>query len=201
MSRPQLLLIDHLDSFSHILAHLLIGAGAEVVVRRPEGLDMTAVRELARDGLVLSPGPGHPRECELGLLALEALGDHLPILGVCLGHQAMGLHYGATVRPAARLMHGKTSVLRHEGTGLFEGIAPAPEVMRYHSLSVALTEGCPLVPVAWAEDDGELMALRHVSRPTFGLQFHPESHKSPIGEALAANFLRIVNEHRKAAAC
>lgn len=201
MSRPQLLLIDHLDSFSHNLAHLLTMAGAEVQVRRPLGLDLTAVRELARDGLVLSPGPGHPREAELGLLALEALGAQLPILGVCLGHQAMGLHFGAEVGRAGRLMHGKTSVLRHDGSGLFEGVEAAPRVMRYHSLTVRLREGCPLVPVAWAEDDGELMALRHPTRPTFGLQFHPESYQSPCGLQLARNFVALVERHREARGC
>lgn len=184
----RLLVIDNYDSFTWNLVQAFQVLGAEVVVRRNDEVDVSAALAFNADGLVISPGPGAPRDAGVSLPLISAALGRLPLLGVCLGHQALCEALGAQVVPARRLVHGKQSLVRHDGSGLFAGL-PSPMPMgRYHSLAV--TDLPPsLAPCAWAEDE-ELMAVRHVSLPAFGVQFHPESVLSPRGPELLAAFLR-----------
>ncbi len=190
----KLLMIDNYDSFTYNLVQLLTVAGAELEVVRNdrEGVDALLGREVG--GIVISPGPGRPEDAGV---CLELLGRRpdLPILGVCLGHQAMGAAWGATVRRADRLMHGKTSPVNHGGSPLFEGLSDPFEATRYHSLDLdpdTLPEEWERT--AWA-DDGSLMAMAHRELPYYGVQFHPESVLTRSGPVLLANFLRLCEAH------
>ena len=185
-----ILVIDNYDSFTFNLVQAL-GQLCEVVeVHRNDAIDVAGVRARAPTALVLSPGPCTPAEAGISVALVESLSGTLPILGVCLGHQSIAHAFGGTVRRARTVMHGKTSVLRHPGRGLFAGLPDAPVVGRYHSLVVdgpSLPE--ELEPTAFALDDGEMMALRHKRHPTVGVQFHPESILTPDGPRLLRNFL------------
>lgn len=187
---PRLLLIDNYDSFTWNLVQAFQVLGAEVEVHRNDALTVDQALARRPDGLVLSPGPGAPENAGLCLPLIQAALGRLPLLGVCLGHQALGQALGARVVRARRLVHGKASPIEHDGSGLFAGL-PSPLPMgRYHSL--ALAELPPsLRPCAWAED-GELMAIAHRELPAWGLQFHPESVLSPQGPRLLAAFLRAL---------
>ena len=186
----RVLLIDNYDSFTYNLVQLLLVEGAEVEVLRNDAESASAMLARRPDGLLLSPGPGRPEDAGV-LLDLLAARPRLPVLGVCLGHQAMGMTFGATVGRAAHLMHGKTSRVRHDGAGLFSGLPDPFEATRYHSLEVQEGTLPPeLVPVAWA-DDGTLMAMRHVELPWWGVQFHPESVLTVEGPRLVRNFLAL----------
>lgn len=183
-----ILLLDNKDSFVWNLAQALGALGAAVEVVRS---DRIAVEQLApARALVLSPGPGRPEDAGVSVAAIRRWSGHRPILGVCLGHQAIGAAFGgAVVRGEPR--HGRTSPITHDGSGLFAGLPRPLEVCRYHSLYVA--DPLPAALVATARTaDGALMALRHREHPTFGVQFHPESFRTPHGTALLANFLREV---------
>lgn len=201
-SNPPLtiLLIDNYDSFTYNLVQYFGELGAEVTVWRNDAFTLDDVRELAPDAVVVSPGPCTPREAGQSVAVIRELGPQVPTLGVCLGHQSIGEAFGARVTRAARPVHGKTSPLRHDGTGLFAGLPGGVPVTRYHSLVV---RDLPpeLVPVAWTQDPGEevLMALRHRDYPVYGVQFHPESVATEGGMALLANFLTLVREHRAGA--
>jgi anthranilate synthase component 2 len=196
---PKLLLIDNYDSFTYNLVHYFEELGAEVVVARNDALTVAAALELARDGLVLSPGPCTPNEAGIMLDLIAAAPDDLPILGVCLGHQAIGQAHGGVVLGAKAIMHGKTSVLHHDGHGLFEGLPPRFEVARYHSLAVEKTSlPNSLIVDAWT-DDGEIMALRHAAKPVFGVQFHPESIASEHGHDILRRFLALARAARSGA--
>ena len=192
---PRVLLIDNFDSFTYNLVDALRVLGAEVVVVRNDGVDVDSDvrRALAQppSHLLISPGPGHPREAALSLALLERLGGAVPTLGVCLGHQAMAHRLGGRVVRAGRLMHGKASWIHHDGSGLFAGLPSPLRMGRYHSLIVA-PEGLPaeLVANAWSED-GEIMGLRAMDGRSHGLQFHPESVLSPEGPRLLAAFLGL----------
>lgn len=183
-----ILVIDNYDSFTYNLVQLLLSQGAEVeVVRNDVG---TAASLLAREpaGILLSPGPGGPNDAGLCLPILTTR-TTVPILGVCLGHQCLGASFGGDVGRAARLMHGKTSLVSHDGTGLFAGIPSPFTATRYHSLDVkAPSLPSELIANAWA-DDGTLMGVRHAELPWFGVQFHPESILTEHGDRLIANFL------------
>lgn len=192
---PRVLLIDNFDSFTYNLVDALRVLGAEVVVVRDEGqgvaLELERALRAAPSHLLISPGPGHPREAALSLAALRRCRGALPTLGVCLGHQAMAEAFGGRVGRAQRLMHGKASWIHHDGTGLFAG-APSPLAMgRYHSLIVEPGG----VPAGWAanawSEDGEIMGMRCELSPSHGLQFHPESVLSPAGPRLLAAFLAL----------
>jgi len=187
-----ILVVDNYDSFTYNLVQLLAGAGAEVRVLRNDALPAAEMLALEPAGIVLSPGPGRP---EAAGVCVELLRRRVPVplLGVCLGHQALGVAFGARVERAARLMHGKTSAVRHLGRGPFAGLPDPFEATRYHSLTVREETLPPeLVPVAWS-DDGTLMGIRHRDLPYWGVQFHPESILTGAGPALVANFLELTS--------
>ncbi len=184
----RVLLVDNYDSFTWNLVHYLITLGADVDVRRNDAVGADEAR--GYEAIVISPGPGSPGEAgvSLGIVA-TCVAARVPLLGVCLGHQAIGQHFGGTIVRAPTVMHGKTSNMSHDGTGLFAGL-PSPFVAtRYHSLIVAEMPSC-LVATAHAPD-GTIMALAHRKLPIHGVQFHPESVASEHGHALLANFLRL----------
>ena len=189
-----LLVIDNYDSFTYNLVQYLGELGAEVVVRRNDAVTVGEVGRMAPAGIVLSPGPCAPAQAGVTVDVIRAWGEHIPTLGVCLGHQAIGEAYGGRVVRAARAVHGKSSRVDHDGTGLFAGLPTPLEVGRYHSLVVE-RESLPdsLEVVATATDDPtEIHALRHASHPVWGVQFHPESVLTPDGKQLLRNFLAQV---------
>ncbi|MFT4705853.1 MAG: anthranilate synthase component 2 [Bradymonadia bacterium] len=187
------LLVDNYDSFTHNLAQYLGMLHADVTVVRNDAITLDAARRLSPSHIVISPGPGHPQTPrDFGVCGqlLQHMSEHTPTLGVCLGHQGIAAHFGASIVRAPRVVHGKSSVVTHDGAGVFSGLKPRVEVMRYHSLAVdeaTLPES--LVVTARAEDDGVMMALRHRSWPLMGVQFHPESIGTPDGLAMLKNFL------------
>jgi anthranilate synthase component 2 len=189
-----LLMIDNYDSFTFNLVQYLQMLGAEVEVVRNDALTVAEIAKLGPERIVISPGPCTPNEAGVSLELIRELGARVPILGVCLGHQAIGQAYGGNVVRAGRIMHGKTSRIRHRGEGVFAGLPDGYEATRYHSLVVdkdALPQ-C-LEVTAWTEnEDGsveEVMGLRHREHPVEGVQFHPESILTEHGHALLKNFL------------
>jgi anthranilate synthase component 2 len=186
----RVLVIDNYDSFVWNLVQALAALGADVIVRRNDAVAADAALALAPDAIVISPGPCTPREAGVSVeLVRAAAARRLPLLGVCLGHQAIGAAFGGRVVRGMQPVHGKTSVVTHDGRGVLEGLANPFVAMRYHSLVVEEPLPGELVATARA-DDGELMGLRHRSLPIEGVQFHPESYLTPEGPALLANFLR-----------
>jgi len=186
-----ILVVDNYDSFTFNLVQALQSLGADVEVHRNDEIAVGDVRALRPEAVVLSPGPCTPAEAGVSVPLIQALSGSVPILGVCLGHQSIGTAFGGVVRRASRVVHGKTSPVAHEGTGLFSGLPRPLEVGRYHSLVVDR----PTLPgvlevTALSTDDGEVMALRHRTHPTVGVQFHPESVLTPDGPALLRNFLQ-----------
>jgi anthranilate synthase component II len=185
-----LLLIDNYDSFTYNLAHRLGELGAAVKVVRNDAITVPEIERLAPDRVVISPGPGRPETAGVSVELLRHFGPRLPILGVCLGHQALAIAFGGRVDRASAPMHGKTSVVAHEGSHLFAGLSGTFEAGRYHSLVIA-PDAVPadFVVSAWVEDDRTIMGVRHRERPLFGVQFHPESVLTPVGHRLLQNFL------------
>jgi anthranilate synthase component 2 len=185
-----ILVVDNYDSFTFNLVHYLNDLGARTHVVRNDALGVEAALGLGAAAILLSPGPRAPEDAGICLPLLREAAADLPILGVCLGHQAIGQAFGGRVVPAKSLRHGKVSPIRHRGEGLFEGLPDGFSATRYHSLAVA-REGLPdvLKVTAWT-DDGEIMGLSHVSRPIHGVQFHPESIATEHGHRLLGNFLR-----------
>lgn len=186
------LLIDNFDSFTFNLVQVFQGLGVEpLVLRNTE----TQLLELATDprltAVVLSPGPSHPGNTGLCLRFLEMMPRSVPVLGVCLGHQTLAHAAGATIGRARRIMHGKTSPVSHNGTGLFTGLPNPMEVGRYHSLAILEDRPLPFTVTARA-DDGEIMGIAFAERPWVGVQFHPESVLTPQGPTLLANFLAMI---------
>ncbi|GAA4494228.1 anthranilate synthase component II [Gluconacetobacter tumulicola] len=197
-----ILLIDNYDSFTFNLVHYLGDLGEESDVRRNDALTVDEAMALKPEAIVLSPGPCSPNEAGICCDLIRRAAGHVPIFGVCLGHQAIGQVFGGTVVRAPVPMHGKVSPVFHDGSGVFEGLPSPFQATRYHSLTVdPATLPSDLVPVAHTED-GVIMGLRHRSLPVFGVQFHPESIASEHGHAILANFLAIargLNTPRKAA--
>ena len=190
-----LLMIDNYDSFTFNLVQYLQVLGAEVQVVRNDAMTVDEIEKLAPQRIVISPGPCTPNEAGVSLEVIERLGLTTPILGVCLGHQSIGQAYGGKVVRAGRIMHGKTSPIRHQGRGVFAGLPDGYEATRYHSLVVergSLPEALEIT--AWTENaDGsfeEIMGLRHREHPVEGVQFHPESILTGHGHALLRNFLQ-----------
>lgn len=185
-----ILLIDNYDSFTFNLYQALAGLGGEVVVHRNDALTVDEVLELAPERVVLSPGPGRPEGAGICLEVLERLPATTPLLGVCLGHQSLTLAFGGDLEIDAAPVHGKASMVEHEGKGLFAGLENPLECGRYHSLR-AVRSSVPdcLELTAWT-GDGLVMGLQHKDRPWHGVQFHPESILTPRGEELLANFLK-----------
>ena len=189
-----LLVIDNYDSFTYNLVQYLGELGAEVVVRRNDAVTVEEIGALAPSGIVLSPGPCAPAQAGVTVDVIRAWGDRIPMLGVCLGHQAIGEAYGGKVVRATRAVHGKTSRIDHDGTGMFAGL-PSPLVVgRYHSLIVdrASLPASLRVAATATDDPSEIHALRHVSHPVWGVQFHPESVLTPNGKQLLRNFLDLL---------
>jgi anthranilate synthase, component II (EC 4.1.3.27) len=187
-------MIDNYDSFTFNLVQYLQELGADVRVERNDALTVDEIERLTPDRIVISPGPCTPNEAGVSMALIERLGPSIPILGVCLGHQSIGQVYGGKVVRAGRIMHGKTSHIRHEGGGVFDGLPDGYEATRYHSLVVE-RDSLPdaLEITAWTEnEDGsfeEIMGLRHREHPVEGVQFHPESILTRHGHALLKNFL------------
>jgi anthranilate synthase component 2 len=186
-----ILLVDNYDSFTFNLYQYLGELGQEVEVVRNDAMSATAALELKPDRIVISPGPGTPDDAGISLELVRLAAGRVPLLGVCLGHQALGQSFGARVVRASKLMHGKTSMVQHDGLGLFAGIASPLEATRYHSLVVE-RESLPreLVVTAWTED-GTIMGVRHEKWPLEGVQFHPESILTSSGHEMLANFLKL----------
>ena len=188
-----ILVIDNYDSFTYNLVQYLGELGEAPVVRRNDAISVDEVGDLAPDGIVLSPGPCTPAEAGITIGVIRRWGPTIPILGVCLGHQAIGEAYGGKVVRARQVMHGKTSRVTHDGTGIFAGVPSPLQVMRYHSLTVEPSSLPPELEVAaFAQDDPqEIHALRHRTHPVWGVQFHPESILTESGHALLRNFLTL----------
>jgi anthranilate synthase component 2 len=185
-----ILVIDNYDSFTYNLVQYLGELGAKLEVVRNDALDADGVARLAPERIVISPGPGNPDQAGVSLEVIRRLGPTTPILGVCLGHQAIGQAFGATVARARTQMHGKTSEIRHDGRGVFSGL-PSPFVAtRYHSLVVLADTVPEELEVTARAEDGEIMGLRHRGHPIEGVQFHPESILTVEGKRLLGNFLR-----------
>jgi anthranilate synthase component II len=182
-----ILLIDNYDSFTYNLAHLFGALGCEVKVIRNDAIDADMAADLVPSHVVLSPGPGHPRDAGATVEIVRRLAPSVPTLGVCLGHQAILEAFGGEVGPAKRLVHGKASPVRHDGRGIFSGLPEEFEAGRYHSLAAISVPDELEVSATCTED--EVMAVRHRFLPVDGLQFHPESVLTPVGPALARNFL------------
>lgn len=185
-----LLLLDNYDSFTYNLAHRLGELGAEVEVVRNDAVTVDDIAERAPTHLVISPGPGRPETAGISIDALKYFAGRIPVLGVCLGHQALSIAFGGRVERSAAPMHGKTSKVEHDGRGLFTGVAMPFEAGRYHSLVVP-RDGVPadFEVSAWVDDDRTVMALRHRTWPVNGVQFHPESVLTSAGHQLLRNFL------------
>jgi anthranilate synthase component 2 len=186
------LLIDNYDSFTWNLAHRMGELGAAVKVVRNDAVSIEDVERVAPERLVISPGPGRPETAGVSVELLRRFAGRVPILGVCLGHQALAVAFGGRVDRARVPLHGKTSVVAHEGTHIFAGLREPFEAGRYHSLIVprdAVPTG--FVVSAWVADDNTVMGLRHETWPVFGVQFHPESVLTPVGHRLLQNFLEV----------
>lgn len=183
----RVLVVDNYDSFTYNLVHLLEELGAEVVVRQSDAITVEEARSLGPERLVVSPGPGRPAEAGRSIDLILALGQTIPTLGVCLGHQAIVEGFGGEVGQAQSLLHGKASRIAHDGRGIFAGLTPELEVGRYHSL--AATRVPEALDVTARTEDGEVMAVRHAELPIEGVQFHPESVLTPQGPAMMRTFL------------
>ena len=186
-----ILVVDNYDSFTYNLVHYLNELGAETLVYRNDALSVEEALGLKPDGVLLSPGPCTPNEAGICLDLLAAAPDDLPILGVCLGHQAIGQAYGGQVVRAKAVMHGKTSPIHHEGKGVFAGLPDPFTATRYHSLSVEKSTLPGVLEVTGWTDDGEIMGFSHRTKPVHGVQFHPESIATEGGHAMLANFLKL----------
>ncbi|MEF8815320.1 MAG: aminodeoxychorismate/anthranilate synthase component II [Salinibacter sp.] len=188
-----ILVIDNYDSFTYNLVHLVGRHTDDLEVVRNDDLTVAEVADLTPDGILISPGPGHPSEAGITEPVIRELGATTPILGVCLGHQAIGEVFGGTITQADELMHGKTSPVYHEGTPLFEGLDTSFEATRYHSLVID-PDTFPhddLEVTATTEEQDTIMALRHRTHPLYGIQFHPESVMTRAGPTLIGNWLSI----------
>ena len=182
-------MIDNYDSFTYNLVQYFQEMGHKVRVRRNDKVSMKALEKMRPDYLVISPGPGMPQDAGISVEAVRTLAGRLPILGVCLGHQAIGFAFGARIGSATRLMHGKISYVRHDGRRIFKGLENPLPATRYHSLSIRPKGLPPCLHVTATSEDGEIMGVRHKKLPVEGVQFHPESILTTSGKSLLKNFL------------
>jgi anthranilate synthase component 2 len=182
-----ILLIDNYDSFTYNLVHLFEELGADVIVRRNDAITSDEAESLAPDRLVVSPGPGRPVDAGVSVELIRRLGPTVPTLGVCLGHQAIVEAFGGEVGQARALLHGKASRIDHDGRGVFAGLPDGIDAGRYHSLAAVKVPD--ELEVTARTEDGEVMGVRHRQHPVEGVQFHPESVLTPLGPAMAKNFL------------
>lgn len=188
-----LLLIDNYDSFTYNLMHGFGVLGVEVRVYRNDALSVDDALALKPSGIVISPGPGVPNQAGITLKLIEAATGRFPLLGVCLGHQALGQAFGGSIIRAPRLVHGKTSTIRHNGEDLFHGIPETFSATRYHSLVID-PQSLPNTLEITADSDGVIMGVKHRRWPLYGVQFHPESIESEYGETIFSNFLSIARQ-------
>lgn len=192
---PLILVIDNYDSFTYNLVHYLQTLGCRVTVYFNDAIECDEIAAICPDGLLISPGPGRPTEAGITLAVIQAFATRLPILGVCLGHQALAQAFGGHIIQAPDIMHGKTSWIQHKACGLFSGLPSPFQAVRYHSL---LVDAGTLPPVlkqtAWT-DQGDIMAIQHRQYPLFGVQFHPESIGSEQGYQLLQNFILCAIRH------
>lgn len=189
--RPRLLLIDNYDSFTYNLVQAFLVLGADVRVHRNDAITVDEARALEPTHLVISPGPGTPADAGISMKMIEAFAGRIPVLGVCLGHQSLVEVFGGRVVRAGRLMHGKTSPVRHDGRTIYQGLSRPFEAGRYHSL-IAEPAALPAdLELTAQTEQGEIMGVRHRTLPVEGVQFHPESILTPEGPKLMANFLYV----------
>jgi anthranilate synthase/aminodeoxychorismate synthase-like glutamine amidotransferase len=186
-----LLVIDNYDSFTYNLVQYLGELGEDVEVYRNDRITVAEIRDLGPRHIVISPGPCTPNEAGISVQVVRELGGEIPLLGVCLGHQSIGQAFGGKVVRAASLMHGKTSMIYHDGRGVFRGLPNPFEATRYHSLAVERASLPEVLEVTAHTEDGEIMGLRHRERAIEGVQFHPESILTRVGKDLLRNFLAV----------
>ena len=191
LPQPRLLLIDNYDSFTYNLVQAFLVLGAEVLVYRNDAIAVEEARAVAPTHLCISPGPGTPYDAGVSMEMIRAFAGRIPVLGVCLGHQSIVEVFGGKVVRAGRLMHGKTSLVQHDGAGLFADLPQPCEVGRYHSLIAAPETLPPELVVTARTAEGEIMGVRHRELPVEGVQFHPESILTPDGPRLLGNFLGV----------
>jgi len=189
--RPKLLLIDNYDSFTYNLVQAFLVLGAEIDVHRNDAITVEEALAQSHTHLVISPGPGTPRDAGVSMRMIEAFAGRIPIFGVCLGHQSLVEVFGGKVVRASRLMHGKVSPVAHDGKGVFNGMPEPFQAGRYHSLIAEPSSMPDVLEVTARTAEGEIMGVRHKSLPIEGVQFHPESVLTPEGPVLMGNFLKI----------
>jgi len=191
-----ILMIDNFDSFTYNLVQYLRQLGAEVQVARNNALNVDAVAQLAPEAIVISPGPGQPQSAGISMDTIRTFSGRIPILGICLGHQAIAAAFGSKIIAARQLMHGKTSTVTADGQAVYRGISKPFKAMRYHSLAVERASLPDCLTVTAESEDGEIMGIRHRTHMTEGLQFHPESIMTTVGKRLLRNFLRDATSSR-----
>jgi len=192
-----ILILDNYDSFTYNLAHMLYTLNLSVLVKRNREISVQEVVKMRPDAIVLSPGPGRPEKAGIMLDLIHAVRDHIPLLGICLGHQAIAQSYGAEITSASRIMHGKTSQITHDGRGLFKGIKREFKAVRYHSLAVREGTLPEELEVSARSEDGEIMGLRHKKLLIEGLQYHPESILTATGKMQMENFISEVEARQR----
>ncbi|HPA14939.1 MAG TPA: aminodeoxychorismate/anthranilate synthase component II [Desulfobacterales bacterium] len=185
-----IVMIDNYDSFTYNLVQYIEQLGFPVMVFRNDAVSIPAIHDLHPSGIVISPGPGRPESAGLSLSLVKHFSGKTPILGVCLGHQAIAVAFGGKVVAARHLMHGKTSTIYADGKTLYKGIREPFQAMRYHSLAVSRENFPPCLEISSQTDDGEIMGIRHQRFCTEGIQFHPESIMTPVGKRILRNFLK-----------
>jgi anthranilate synthase/aminodeoxychorismate synthase-like glutamine amidotransferase len=185
-----ILMIDNFDSFTYNLVQYLRQLGAEVQVVRNNAVTIDAIEEMTPAGIVISPGPGQPDAAGISMEAVKAFSGRIPVLGICLGHQAIAAAFGGTIISARNLMHGKTSNVTADGQAVYRGIKNPFKAMRYHSLAVERETLPDCLEITAESEDGEIMGIRHRQHMTEGLQFHPESIMTTVGKRLLRNFLK-----------
>lgn len=183
--------IDNYDSFTFNLVHYIMQSGAEVDVFRNNKITIDEIESSNPDGIVISPGPGRPEDAGISVDVIKHFSGKLPILGVCLGHQAIGYTFGGDIVQAKRIMHGKTSMVTSDDKFIFSGITRPFAAMRYHSLAISGKTLPDCLVVTARSDDDEIMGIRHAEHPTYGVQFHPESIMTTVGKRLVRNFVNL----------
>jgi len=187
-----ILMLDNYDSFTYNLVQYLREMTDDVAVYRNDAITVDQIAALKPAAIVISPGPGRPEDAGISCEVIRAFAPTVPLLGVCLGHQALGLTFGATITYAKRLMHGKTSEITSDDDGLFKGLGGRPfKAMRYHSLVIDPASLPDCLAVTATSEDGEIMGIRHTAYPAAGIQFHPESIMTPVGKRILRNFLKL----------
>jgi anthranilate synthase/aminodeoxychorismate synthase-like glutamine amidotransferase len=193
-----ILMVDNYDSFTYNLVQYIAGIEKDLLVRRNDEITLAEIRELAPDLIFLSPGPGSPEEAGVTVEVIRKFSQTIPMMGVCLGHQAIGFAFGAPVVRADRIMHGKTCPVYHDGQTIFEGLPNPFEATRYHSLIVEKKHLPDCLEISAWTDQGEIMGLRHRTNQVEGVQFHPESILTPRGDQLIKNFIRLFSRDESA---